>query len=260
MYLNGEWFYVDVTWDDDDRRTSSTRHSNFLKDFEGMQDTEHFSEDWSTYYGLNIDALNASDMYGSAFWNDSICAVQYYNGVWVFAQKDEENQQTARYRWIDVHTGDCGEYFTDTQRWNVVNKTSYYLGSFTVIGVYGDYLIYTAPNAIMYYNGAENFSLYDLTEDERNTGRIYGMRIDGDTLYYELSASPNASGETYAIDLTDVSFAPVEIEEMATTETTTTTMPTTTTTTTTTTTKATTAFTFIFPTTTNISTTGEVFY
>ncbi|HAJ97573.1 MAG TPA: hypothetical protein DCO72_07540 [Ruminococcus sp.] len=242
VYLNGEWFYVDVTWDDDDRRTGSTRHSNFLKDFEGMQETEHFSEDWSTYYGLNIDALGASDMYSNAFWNDSICAVQYHNGVWVFAQKDEENQQTARYRWIDVHTGDCGEYFTDTEMWNVINKTSYYLGSFTVIGVYEDYLIYTAPNAIMYYNGSENFSLYDLTEDERNTGRIYGMHIEGDTLYYELSASPNAKGDTYGIDLSKVEFAPLELpaitETTITTETTTTTMPATTTTITTTTTTA----------------------
>ena len=236
VYLNGEWVYVDVTFDDDDRRTGSTRHSNFLKNFEELQDTDHLSEDWKTHYGMTIDEIQTSDNYHDAFWNDSICSVQYYNGVWVFVTKDENNEQTAHYRWLDVHTGDCGEYFSDTVTWYVVNKTStYYPGNFTVIGVYGDYLIYTEPNAIMYYNGSENYCLYSLTDEEQSAGRIYGMRIDGDSLYYELGSSPNALGGTFELDLSDFSFAPAELPPVQETTTETanaTTQPTTTTTTT----------------------------
>lgn len=67
LNIDGYWYHVDVTWDDDNTHPGLVMHTSFLKDTAAMKASKHSSNDWMLSTGQPVSELKESDKYNNAF-------------------------------------------------------------------------------------------------------------------------------------------------------------------------------------------------
>ncbi len=261
--LDGRWYHVDTTWDDDKYKAHAglVSHESFLKTSAEMTLSGHTKDDseddWKLASGRLTADLPSDDFYAGGFWNDCNTLIQPYQGSWFAIHGNSSGNNTTA--WFDLCDYDAASGTAEVThlnsldakwaRWYVFeNESRYYTDTFVTPAIAGDTVYYTTPSAI--YSLKENNQvswLLDLTEEQKQQGYIYGMYLDGNVLHYYVSTSCQDTPNEYTVEIENY-----QEETTATTTTTTSTTPeTTTTTTTTSTTPETTT------TTTTTSTTPE---
>lgn len=189
--LGGQWYHVDVTWDDPQEKESGADifgyagHNNFLRSDEGIIETDHCvcEEEIPETDHCHWDSpYKASADYANMFWKDITTGIFYTNGKWYYKNGTDIVSQ--------VFTASSPTpVYTVTARWPV-GDNSYYMGLFG-IGVF---------NGRIYYNTATDIRSINLTggdekvhsTPELGNNQIYNMVILGNTLYMTIGASPNA--------------------------------------------------------------------
>ena len=267
--IDGSRYFVDVAWDDSYCGYSGiVKHSNFMKTVSEIASENHDTSDWQDVFGRDLYSLQVPDTFSEAFWNDSRAAIKPYDGGWAVIKGKPSNVTAelvkydgAAHKTASVQTlATIGSPDSVWYVWG--NPRAYWTEAFTVSEVVNGVIYYTTPTAVYaLYNGKKE-KAYELTDTEKNTGYIYGMYSDGDTMYYGLATEydhADSQGKV-AIKYSGVAVSVLEANINAvpsvTTATTTTTKPTTTTTkTTTTTSKPTTTTTKTTTTTSKLTTT-----
>lgn len=188
--LNGEYFYVDATWDDPlGCAETYCRHSNFMIDQARLVAAGHDSTDWySSNMGTYIyDVVATSSRYNDFFWKDMISAVPLIGTNAGYLTEGKLDV-------YDFASGSTRSYDRVVERWYVWNSSSWWGGDYCSMAAYGDAFYYTTPKSI-YYIKADGTTqkVYTLSEAEANTGYIYGLKTSGRDLIYILQTIPNGA-------------------------------------------------------------------
>lgn len=182
--IDGKWYHVDVTWDDPvSDKPGRVKHDNFLRSDNGIEETGH--HDWDTEYQAT------SNTYDNYFWQDVDAPFVYLKGSWYYI--DSSMSTVNRY---DFGTGKSTQLFKIQDKWPVVGKPgSTWVGCFSGLGVYRDYLYYNTPTRVYMYDIATGKSM-EIASPNTSNGYIYYFTIKNNILTYYLYKSPNDS--TYA--------------------------------------------------------------
>lgn len=185
--LNGEYFYVDATWDDPlGCAETYCGHSNFMINQTRLVETGHDSTDWySSNMGTYIyDVVATSSRYNDFFWKDMISAVPLIgtNAGYLTDGKLDV---------YDFASGSTRSYDRVVGIWYVWNSSSFWCNDYCSLAAYGDTFYYTTPENIycIKVDGTAQ-KVYTLSEAEANTGYIYGLKMSGRDLIYILQTAP----------------------------------------------------------------------
>lgn len=218
LHLGDAWAHVDITWDDCYQgHCGFVQHNSFLKSSSAMNESSHSGDDWKLSTGVPVAALPVTDAYDSGFWVNSSTAIRYYQGQWLAIEPDAESSHVGWFRQYsydpETMTAQRSELLSLSLYWTVPGSNNYYTGTFITADVYGDMLFYSTPESIMAYHDGEVYWQLDLTKEQLERYRIYGMYIDGDTLYYALSASLAGDVTLCSVKLSALPGAAVPVSE-----------------------------------------------
>ncbi len=190
VYVNGKWYFVDVTWDDpvwDYYGTVS--HQYLLKSKAAF--TKH---DWST--ASSHEACNDTT-FDTAFWNNSSTQLIRQNGAWYFAGFDGN---LYKHDFAKHSITESGSVITNLNaKWPVFgSSTSYYSGNYVKIAAKKNLLYYSQPSGIYSCNFDGSGKVLDKKVDT-SKGYVYGMKIADGKLYYQTTKEPYTKvRETYS--------------------------------------------------------------
>ena len=218
LHLGDAWAHVDITWDDSSQEHCGlVQHNSFLKSSSAMTESSHSGDDWELSTGVPISALPVTDAYDNGFWANSSTAIRYYQGQWLVIEPDAKSSHVGWFRQYsydpETMTAQSSDLLSLSLYWSVPGSANCYTGTYIAADVYGDMLYYTTPESIMAYYDGEVYWQLDLTKEQLEHARIYGMYIDGDTLYYALSASPAGAVTLCSVKLSVLPGVTVPVTE-----------------------------------------------
>ena len=197
--VDGEWYHCDSTYDDGapDMLGHGT-HMYLLQSDAVMQDDPyHAADDWN-YFSEGQTIKCVSDDYSDAFWVGALDTVQPLpDGSWFYAKAvDPANvrlasqvQTTFCRSTLMNNTEECG---TAAAAWPTETGTVYSV-CYICTEVSGDRVYYYDTQNIyeMSIDGSDTKTIYTLTEEEKELGYIYGIRLNDDyTLSYQIMKQP----------------------------------------------------------------------
>lgn len=183
--VDGEWYHVDVTWDDPVWDiTGRVNHKFFLLSSDGIYAAEHEASDYDTT--PSDTRFETQDLP----WYSSTTAFQYLNERLYYIDNDREVLRCKE-----------GDAFCDTvsvaDEW-CVSATQSYKRNFARLSADGPYLYYSLSKAVYRYDPVTGTSQAIHAPDFNNRPyhNIYGMRTEDGMLYYDVTDSPNYDGFT----------------------------------------------------------------
>ena len=186
--LDGEWYHIDVTWDDPVSDTYGyVRHDFFLISDDTISDDYHMHYDWNIYdwdefiwyedYGrLNIKAT--SKTYDEYFWTDINSPMQYYNGKWYW---------NAKYGSDNIDAGISCYTFSEDKIENIIN--SYNISE---MGIYNGYIYFLDSDDTVYMtpvNKPKNIAVITVVDDYNGLERyeLNGIHFENGYLKYAIA-------------------------------------------------------------------------
>lgn len=201
--VNDKWYHVDVTWDDPVDDDLGLANHNYLL----LSDAEISSSE-KNHYGWVTDYSCTDNTYKDYFWEASRSPFQYYDGRWYYVSFDSNSKKAYLYTYD--FTGNSSNALTEIGRW-YIDGSLYYLNAYSGLDVYDGKLYLNNGNEILSYNADTKTINTEYTPAE--TGLIFGMRIDGNTLYYTKAASASDKPTTYSYKLkTTIQFGDVDAD------------------------------------------------
>lgn len=208
--VNGKAYFLDVTWDDPVAdMIGRADHTDFLKSYSYFCTTKHLRRtpcDWIVEdMGWNV--TDATDTYYDEYGVlDSVTTGFVYAGnhTWYGSYYDETSKNAYIAKYIcDGRDMVLKESIVSIGRWHVWGKNSYWVATYAGVGKYSGKILYSTPTKI-FMLGSDT-PVYELPDVQKKTGYIYGMKIEGDVLTYELSSSPSSSTfNKYTLSLRDL--------------------------------------------------------
>lgn len=196
--LGDVYYHVDVTWNDPvDDRLGRARHQYFMKStaYFKSEDGGHLkADDWVVSGGLDETAASET-RYDDHFWNKVDVGFEYISGHWYGFDGDNS---ICRYTCDgrDLTVVSTLQEIQDI--WPVIGGTGYWLGAYVGTGAFDGKFYYSGSTDIYECDvetGAKTV-LSTLTDEQKERGSIYGMRIlSSGEVEYILAATPNESGE-----------------------------------------------------------------
>ena len=187
VYLNGEPFFVDTTWDDPSWDISGQVLHDELLSSSAKLKKSHNAKDYPT--------PATSTRYDQAYWTCSETAFQligdtlYYfdNENGTLCKRSRNGTSTVLKRFDDYWYADADQY-------------EYWTGNYSKLASYAGSLVYSTPTKVYTYNvstGATSV-LYSPRLNPFTADFIYGMSIKDCTLYIDVNDSPNFDRNTKA--------------------------------------------------------------
>lgn len=190
--LDGEWYHVDLTWDDPVHTSGSdipgrVGHDNFLCSDQALSKTGHYN--WVSY---TCD----STLYDGTALDTVQTALAYLDGGWYFVDKQDGSVKS-----IEFPSMESKRIFKVEGVWYLWGENRYYVYSYVNICCVDGKLYYSMPNAIGSYDPQEgSFEL--VTSYSAGEGYIYALYAEESTLHYIVSKAPGgASIRTYTFGI-----------------------------------------------------------
>ncbi len=181
VYVNGKWYFVDVTWDDPVwDYYGNVSHQYLLKSKVAF--AEHDFTTASGYEACNDTTFDA------AFWNEISTQLIMRNGEWYYVGS---NGNLYKHDFTKHSISEAGSFVTSLNaRWPVFgSSTSYYSGNYVKIAAKKDVLYYSQPSGIYSCNFDGSEKALDRKADT-SQGHVYGMKIADGKLYYQTTKEP----------------------------------------------------------------------
>lgn len=181
VYVNGKWYFVDVTWDDPVwDYYGNVSHQYLLKSKNKF--TEH---DWNTASGY-VTGNNTT--YDTAFWDNVSTQMIMQNGEWYYVGSDGN---LYKHNFTKHSITEAGSIVTSLNaRWPVFGSSnSYYGGNYVKIAAKNNVLYYTQPSGIYKCNFDGSEKELDRKADS-SKGYVYGMKVTGGNLYFQTATEP----------------------------------------------------------------------
>ncbi len=197
IQVNGNWYHVDVTWDDAGGETdpvypSYSSYKYFMLSDEGLRAVGRLAQ-----YRADYRATDTT--YDNVLWRKMRTAMVMLDGVYYGIYFDEEYGTSL----ISGTPEDMRvvETFEDV-RWRT--QGSYYLRSaFASLAVWGDHILFNTAQSICSYDPASGAvrTLLDLS-DQLGTNQIFGIAsIEGDVLTLVLAEEYHGMYDLYSVTL-----------------------------------------------------------
>lgn len=215
IYIDGEPYHVDVTWDDPTNDISGqVYHNNFLRSTEGIKETGH-------KYGVlgRTDYITTpkSTKYDKYFWQDSMTSFQLLNDKIYYIDSDymseSETHKTGKLIVLDDINDTTPVVLKEiTDNWKKTEDNTIWKYNFSRLASGNGVLYYSTKDSVRSFNPVTNeekviISPEDVLKATDNSNyAIYGFRFDGCTLEGEYSKTPNytlttKNEKTFSIDI-----------------------------------------------------------
>ncbi len=189
--LGGTPYHVDVTWDDPiPDREGHALHENFLRSDAGIATTGHYA--WVSDYACT------SDVYESTLVVDVSTPFVYTAGQWFYADGAARAILA-----VDFTTMRTQSVLETEELWLTPDGGSYYIDAFWDAGTYRGNLIYNTPEKIFAHNLQSGVTVEIDAELPRGM-QIWGLWVDGDTVYYSVSDTPDGKMQTFSCNIADL--------------------------------------------------------
>ena len=172
--VDGQWYHVDVTWDDPAEITKNTFfHNMLLQSDEGMMapGIDHAE----AYKSMPAD----DSFYSNAFWTESNTRISYLNGYWYYTNKEGLNRYS-------FESGKSRHIFDIPGVWHADEERDWTI-PFSQTAVYGKSVYFNSPDTIYRYDTVKKkiYRVYKpkLTDNEQ----IFDIYISGEKLIFSLS-------------------------------------------------------------------------
>ena len=187
VYLNGEPYFVDATYDDPVWDISGYAEHDALLVSASKLKKDHRANDYPT------DPV--STRYDTAYWTCSESAFQLVGDSLYYI--DNENGTLCRRN----QNGTSTVLKTLDYTWySDANEMFFWEGNHSRLSSYAGRLIYSTPTEVWSYDvdTEETTLLYDLKSDTWDGKSIYGMTVKGEVLYIEVNDTPIFNKDTKA--------------------------------------------------------------
>ncbi len=188
VQLNGNWYHVDVTFDDPvEDRYSLASHENLLRSDKGIAESGHV--------GFVPEGVCTDTTYDQYFWRTTYSPFQYADGLWYYTRYEGGGQFCS----YDFDSG-AGTRICELGSWAAGNGF-YILGAYAGLDQYGGKIYFQNPLSIYTYD-PENGEMESLLNVDGGEKQIFGMRIEDDILYYRTAESVVGEGTicTYQLE------------------------------------------------------------
>ncbi|MBP5165724.1 MAG: hypothetical protein ILP09_00520, partial [Oscillospiraceae bacterium] len=199
--LGGQWYHVDVTWDDPAPDTPGfVSHRFFLLSDETISDAEHEHNGWSPDIGCG------SDIYEEGmFWEDLDAPIPFTDAdtYWSLEASGNHADQTISLIRRSWSGGETRTAASVKDYWPVWQQPGgYWVGAFSGLVLWDSRLFFNDKLRVYAYDPAED-SLDTVYTYDGGDGYIYGLTGDGTTVSCLIKQDPNQSeGTLHAIPLT----------------------------------------------------------
>lgn len=158
VYLDGEKYHVDVTWDDPDR-VGQVFHNNFLRSSNGIYKTGHKATDY--------DTTPTNTKYEKYFWQNSESGFQLANNEIYYVDHVEEAIKSY---------GKSEKIVSVSAKWNM------WVGNFTCLASDGKSIFYSQPKAVYRFDLKTDKSQKIYTPDLLSDELIFGFEYHNDII------------------------------------------------------------------------------
>lgn len=209
--IGEHYYHVDPTWNDPTTDLlGRAKHSYFVKSssYFRSEEGQHGAEDW--VISGNPDLAADDTTYDDWFWDEINTGFEYVNGSWYGIQ----DSKLCSYRCDGNQFTLVKELQSIADTWQLWgNPSACWSGSYYSLASFGDQLYYTRSGAIYEYDPAteESAIVYELSEEQKENGYIYGMAMNWNyEMKFLLATGPNeiSSGTIN----TAFQFEPVQIK------------------------------------------------
>ncbi len=201
--LDGEWYQVDVTWDDPvwDRLGRVCHDNMFRSDekFDAYNGNNKHEGGIVTKGSVAVDYKAASTKYDDAFWVESTSPLVIAGGNCYYTTFNEEKKQAEIRKNTLAGTSETSISVCEIGRWAVWNSTSFWQAAFSGLFYNNDRLWYndTAHIYSIALDGTGRKT--EFTTDITN-GYIYGSALLQGKVLYTLHKDPNETGKESILD------------------------------------------------------------
>lgn len=215
--LDGEYYQVDVTWDDPVRDiVGRVSHTFMFCSDETFQDTVHDHHDWVVTRGADVVDYRATDTrYDVSFWTDCTSPLVLNGSDCYYISSDGGlggKPALMKTEWNAI-TAD-GTALQTIDRWTGWQSSGYWSGAYSGLYRIGDRLYYN-DKANIYTVAMDGSDKRTAFRADTTNGYIYGSAYCQDRVLYALHQEPNL--ETRETVLTaDIDLGGVEPEPITT--------------------------------------------
>jgi hypothetical protein len=208
--INGLYYHVDTTWDDNLSTLGKTSHYNFMKSETKIIGMGH--------RGMNESYPANDTTYDDYFWDAINNQMVYFEGYWYYISGN----------------GNLMQYSFDTKETATITHLDAFIYNYNLFGnvaLYNNRLYYNSSNCIYSINpdGTDQKKVFQL--DSTSQQLICGLSVYKGNLEYTLKTNPYESDHIYSLSFSNINnwLQETTASETTTTETTTSTIETSTT-------------------------------
>ncbi len=213
VQLDGEWYHVDVTWDDGDM-PGRIDHVYFLVS-DDVMGSVRAPGSYDYHYGWQSPYECTSDKYDSAFWKGVSSRIVLRNGAsaYYLASSGGYKSQTINLVRRDWNTGEETVCASVRDYWPVWNADQYWAGVYSGLAYYDGVMYFNDKTHI--YGYVPGGQLQTVMTYDGGEGYIYGIAECGEGIKYVLSYSPNETGVERVLPISrrTATFADVASDE-----------------------------------------------
>lgn len=189
--IDGEWYHVDVTWDDPTPDLlGRVRHIFFLISDDAISDEDYYER---IHHSWSASNRAESEKYDNYFWYEIDKPLISTDGNWYYI--DESGNIVER----NIDTGIQKSIYKINSKWFVWgNPFSYWVGCYSGIGLFNNKIYFNTPDKIQCIN-LDGTDLKSVYTPDTSAGDLYGLIVNGKKITYGLSTSPNKGIETKEI-------------------------------------------------------------
>lgn len=161
--VDGQWYHVDVTWDDSTEVTKNTVfHNVLLQSDEGLSELKHEAA---------LRSAEADDcFYSDAFWTESNTRISYLNGYWYYTNNEGLNRYS-------FESGESRHIYDIVGVWHAATGKDWTI-PFSQTAVYGK---------SVYFNSPDTIYRYDTTK--KKIYKVYSPKLSGKDQIYDIYIS-----------------------------------------------------------------------
>lgn len=163
--VDGQWYHVDVTWDDSTEVTKNTVfHNMLLQSDDGLTDPDVMHD------AANQSPVADDSFYCDAFWTESCLKISYLNGYWYYTNREGLNRYS-------FESGESKHIFDIEDSWKA-DEGRVWTIPFSQTAVYGK---------SVYFNSTDTIYRYDTVK--KKIYRVYSPKLSGNEQIYDIYVS-----------------------------------------------------------------------